>query len=315
MKNFSPFFSRRRFLQSGATLLATLALIGAAKPATAAVNVVASLPELAAITREVGGANVSVSSIARPNNDYHRYEALPSDVARVSRAKLVVATGMSFESRMSALLNAAARPNLQPGGSGYVNASEGVRRLEVPTSQINGASGDIHTDGNPHFFYDPVYAKFIARNVLRGLIRVDAAHAADYRAGYTRFGKAVDARVATYRAQLAPYAGEGVVTYHQNYAYFLRRFGLKQFGTVEVKPGIPPSARHVNALAQNMKRDKVRAIVVESIYPTRFPALLARQAGTSYVVAPYGVGSLGTGNYLDFMDKLVASFAQALRHN
>ncbi len=306
--------TRRTLLSSGALLLAGT-LFASAKPAHAAINVVTSLPELAAITREVGGQNVSVYSVARPNNDYHHYEALPSDVARISRAKLVVATGMEFEMWMTALLNAAARSNLQPGGAGYVNASEGVRRLEVPNQQISGASGDIHSDGNPHFYYDPVYAKFIARSVLRGLLRVDASHGDQYRANYGRFNSQIDARMTRYKAELGPYAGEGVVTYHQNYAYFLRRFGLKQYGNVEPKPGIPPSARHVNALAQNMKRDKVRAIIVESIYPTRFPALLAQGAGTKYVVAPYSVGSMGTSNYFNFMDKLVDSFKSALSRN
>lgn len=316
MKTFRfSFLSRRALLRGGGAFFSLALLSGATKNASAAINVVASLPELAAITREVGGDDVVVSSIARPNNDYHRYEALPSDVARLSRAKLLVATGMSFELWLPALLNAAAKRELQPGGSGYVNASEGVRRLEIPTSQISGASGDIHTDGNPHFAYDPVYAKFIARNVLRGLIRVDGAHADAYRARYTRFGSAIDAHMATYRAELAPYAGEGVVTYHKNYAYFLRRFGLREYGNIETKPGIPPSARHVNALAQGMKRDGVRAIVVESIYPTRFPALLAQQAGTKYVVGPYGVGALGTSTYLSFTDKLVDSFKQALARN
>ncbi len=308
-------FSRRALLQTSTALVSTFLLSGLARPAGAAINVVATLPELAAITREVGGSNVLVYSIARPGNDYHRYEALPSDVARISRAKLVVATGMSFEMWMTALLGAAARPNLQPGGNGFVNASEGVRRLEIPTSQITGASGDIHTDGNPHFFYDPIYAKFVARNVLRGLIRVDAANAAAYRANYTTFSREIDERMVSYKSQLAPFAGEGVVTYHKNYAYFLRRFGLREYGNVETRPGIPPSARHVNALAQNMKRDGVRAIVVESIYPTRFPALLAKQVGTNYVVGPYGVGTQGTTTYLGFMDKLVASFVQALKRN
>ena len=314
MKTHFSCFSRRFWLQRGAALLAVLALASVAKSAQAAINVVASLPELAAIAREVGGSHVSVSSIARPNNDYHRYEALPSDVARISRAKLVVATGMSFESWMTALLNAAARSNLQPGAAGYVNAGEGVRRMDVPTQRISGASGDIHVDGNPHFYYDPIYAKFIARNVLRGLLRVDAAHADAYRANYTRFNRAIDARMTTYRAQLGPYAGRKIVTYHKNYAYFMRRFGLVEYGNIEAKPGIPPSARHVNALAQNMKRDGVKAILVESIYPTRFAILLAKQTGSRYTVAPYGVGSQNTSGYLGFMDKLVASFKTALEN-
>lgn len=280
--------------------------------AQAAINVVATVPELAEITRQVGGKNVSVYSIARPNRDYHRVDALPSDVQRVARAKLIVAGGMDLELWMTALLNAAANRNLNRGGSGYVDASQGVRRLEIPTSQITGASGDIHVEGNPHIWYDPIYGKFIARNVLRGLLRVDPAHAADYRANYVRFNAEIDRRMTGWKAALAPYAGRPVVTYHKNYAYFLRRFGLREYGNLEPKPGIPPSAGHVSALISSMKRDGVRAVVVESIYPTRWANLIQRQAGIKYVVAPYSVGALGTRDYFSFMDLMVSRFKQAL---
>jgi len=297
-----------------AAAMSAVIAIGASapQPAVAAVSVVTSIPEFAAITKEVGGAKVSVYSIAPPNRDYHRIEARPSDVQRVARARLIVETGMDLELWMTALMNAAGNKRLNRGGAGYVDASEGIKRLEIPTTQISGASGDIHVHGNPHFYYDPIYAKFIARNILKGLVRVDPSQAQHYRANYVRFNSRIDQGMVRWRGALAPYAGEGVVTYHKNYAYFLRRFGLRHFGTLEPKPGIPPSAGHVNALLQNMKRNKVRAIVIESIYPTRYADLMSRQLGVKYAVSPYSVGSPGTSDYFNFMDKMVGSFKAAL---
>ena len=304
--------TRRKFTKNLILAAATLLVGGVAQSAQAAIPVVATLPELAAITKEVGGANVSVYSIAKVNRDYHKIEPRPSDVSRVSQAKLIVRTGMQFEMWMDSLANATGNSRFMGNGAAVVNASAGIRRLDVPTTQISGASGDVHVDGNPHFYYDPIYAKFIARNILKGLIRVDAGHAAAYRANYLRFNAEIDAHMVGWKRQLAPFAGKPVVTYHENYAYFLRRFGLREYGHLEVRPGIPPSAGHVSALIANMKRDHVRALVIESIYPTRFADLVQRQTGDKYVVAPYSVGSLGTTNYFNFMDKLVASFRTAL---
>ena len=304
--------TRRIFTRSLFFAAATLMTGGLAQSAQAAISVVATLPELAAITREVGGANVSVYTIARANREYHQIEPRPSDVSRVSRAKLVVRTGMQFEMWMDALSNATGNSSLMGNGANVVNAGAGIPRLDVPTTQISGASGDVHVDGNPHFYYDPIYAKFVARNVLRGLIRVDASHAAAYRANYVRFNAQIDARMIGWKRELAPFRGKSVVTYHENYAYFERRFGLRNFGHLEPRPGIPPSAGHIRALSASMKRNGVRAIVIESIYPTRFADLLQRQTGAKYVIAPYSVGSLGTTNYFNFMDKMVDSFRQAL---
>lgn len=304
--------TRRTFTKSLFLAAATLMAGGFAQGAQAAISVVATLPELGAITKEVGGADVSVYTIARPNRDYHQIEPRPSDVSRVSRARLVVRTGMQFEGWMDALANATGNSGLMGNGANVVNASAGIPRLGVPTTQITGASGDVHVDGSPHFYYDPIYAKFIARNILRGLIRVDPGHAAAYRANYVRFNAQIDARMTGWKRQLAPFRGKSVVTYHENYAYFERRFGLRNFGHLEPRPGIPPSAGHISALSASMKRSGVRAIIIESIYPTRFADLLQRQTGAKYVVAPYSVGSLGTTNYFNFMDKLVGSFRQAL---
>lgn len=299
------------FKLRGATALAML--MGAAfglntARAKAAIDVVATLPELASITREVGGNKVSVYSVAKPNRDYHTIEPRPSDVQRVARAHLVVRTGMKLEMWMDSIINAARNPKANQ----YVNCSLGIRRMDVPNEQISGASGDVHVDGNPHFYYDPIYGKFIARNILKGLIRVDPKDADYFRANYTRFNSEIDQHMVSWHAQLAPYAGHPVVTYHENFGYFIRRFGLREYGHLEPKPGIPPSAAHLNALISNMNRDHVRALVIESIYPTRSADLVARQTHQKYVVAPYSVSSENAGSYFDLVDSLVARFKQAL---
>lgn len=290
------------------------ALLAAAAiaPAAASIKVVASSPELADITKEVGGNKVAVYSVAKPNQDYHMIEPRPSDVSKISRARMVVRIGLDLDMWMDALINAAGNGVVNKGATGYVDASVGVPRLEVPHEQVTGASGDIHVYGNPHYFYDPENGKIIAKNILQGLERVDAQDAPYFRENYKRFAEEIDRRTQEWKRELAPYRGWAVVTYHDSAIYFIRRFGLKQFGELEPKPGIPPTAPHIKTLIGRMKANHIKAVVVDSIYSTRFPDLIKRETGANYFITPYSVGSLGTKNYFDLIQLLVDRYKAAL---
>lgn len=283
-----------------------------ASGAQAAVQVVATTPELAAIAREIGGDKVTVYSLARPNQDYHRVEARPSDVARVSQADLFIRIGMDFDLWADALLASAHNKKVSPGGPGYVDASERIKRLEVPTERITGASGDIHAMGNPHYYYDPGCGKVVAYNILMGLRRVAPEDAKTFDANYRAFVEKVDAAMQRWQRDLAPYKGQPVVTYHKNWVYFFNRFGLREFGTLEPKPGIPPSPSHLKQLIDSMKRSHVKAMVVETVYGKKFPEFVARETGARLAWAPYSVGVMGTRDYIDLIDKIVAAFKEAL---
>jgi ABC-type Zn uptake system ZnuABC Zn-binding protein ZnuA len=296
-----------------AMALICIAGLAGTVPAHATLQVVAAVPELAAITSQVGGNLVSVYSIAKPNQDYHMIEPRPSDVSRIAKAGLVVRIGMDLDLWMDALINASGNRKVARGGTGYVDASEHIAKLEVPKGQITGASGDIHVYGNPHYFYDPVNAKWIAYNVAQGLARVLPANRSAIGARYKAFSAAIDQRMVSWAKALAPYKGRSVVTYHESAVYFLRRFGLKGFGTLEAKPGIPPSAAHVRNLINSMKASHVKALVVESVYSRQFADLVVRETGARLVITPYSVGSLGTKDYFGFMDMWVQKYCEALR--
>jgi zinc/manganese transport system substrate-binding protein len=210
-------------------------------------------------------------------------------------------------------MNAAGNPKVRKGAPGYVDGSVGVARLEVPREQITGASGDIHVYGNPHYFYDPENGKVVAHNVLEGLIRVSPSNRSFFQNNYERFAAEIDSRMAGWKREMAPYRGRPVVTYHASAVYFLHRFGLSDFGQLEPKPGIPPSASHVGDLIRRMKEHKVTAVVIESVYPRRFPDLIARETGAKYTVVPYSVGALGTKNYFDLINAWVNGYKDVLQ--
>lgn len=296
-----------------AVCLASLSSLAAISPAHATVSVVAATPELADIAREVGGKLVTVYSIAKPNQDYHMIEARPSDVNRVAKANVVVRIGLDLDLWFDALINASGNRKVARGGAGYVDASLGIKKLEIPQGQVTGASGDIHVYGNPHYFYDPLNAKFIAYNIALGLDRVSPANATTFNANYKNFMAKIDQRMAGWSKELAPYKGRKVVIYHKSACYFLRRFGLIEFGTLEAKPGIPPSAAHVQNLIKSMKASGVKTVVVESIYPRQFPDMVTRETHSKLGITPYSVGSLGTKNYFDLISMWVKVYKQALQ--
>jgi len=161
-----------------ATLISALAL--AAAPAQdRPVKVVTSLTTFAAIAREITGDRAQVTAIAQGDEDPHFVQPRPSFVTLLRDADLFVTTGMDLELWVPALLDRAGNTRVREGGPGYVPAYQGIRLLEVPQS-LSRARGDIHVDGNPHIHTDPVNAIIIARNVLAGLLRVDATDGAFY---------------------------------------------------------------------------------------------------------------------------------------
>jgi zinc/manganese transport system substrate-binding protein len=293
--------------------VASLCSLVIVSPAHAAISVVTASPELADITRDIGGSLVSVYSIAKPNQDYHMIEPRPSDVSRLAQASMVVKIGLDLDGWMDALINAAGNRQITKGNIGYVDAHQGIKVLDAPTDQVTGASGDIHAFGNPHYFYDPLAAKFVAYNIAVGLGRVSPANADTFNANYKRFLAEIDRHMATWTAELAPYKGRPVVIYHESAVYFMHRFGLKEFGTLEAKPGIPPSAAHVENLIRRMKSSGIKAVVIESIYPHQFPDTVARETGGKVAVVPYSVGAMGTKTYFDLIDAWVKGYKQALQ--
>ena len=283
-----------------------------ALPAAAQVRVVTTFTDLADIVKQIGGAHVQVSSLARPQDDFHLVTPRPSMALELSRAKLFVRVGMDLDLWADDLLAAARNASILRGASGYVDCSVGVRKLEVPTGRVDPAMGDIHIYGNPHYLFDPANAKIAARNILEGLKRVDPANAQEYQRRYEAFVQRVDEHLNRWHQILAPYKGTLVVEYHKTLPYFLQRFGLQELATVEPKPGIPPSPGYLREVIARMKNTGCKVILIEHFRPRRFPDAIARETGAKVVVLPAAVGAEGTTDYFSMINAMVNRIAAAL---
>ena len=284
-----------------------------ASPGFAAISVVAATPDLADIAKQVGGDRVSVYSVAKPNQDLHMIEPRPSDVSRIARANLVVRVGMDLDLWLDALLNAAGNGRVNRGGRGYVDASIGIHRLEVPREQITGASGDIHVYGNPHYWLDPLNGEIISANILEGLKRVSPADASYFERNRNAFLTALRSAMRRWQEKLGPYRGRKIVNYHDAWPYFVRRFNLKVLGCIEVKPGIPPTASHVASLIERIKAEKQPVVIADAAYyPDKAAKTIAARTGAKFVIIPSSVGGTkGADNYISLFDHIVDSLVKA----
>src|SRR5947209_11965320 len=213
--------------------------------ATAQLKVVATTPDLASVAREIGGNRVNVVALAKPTEDPHFVDAKPSFIVTLNRTDALVEGGAELElGWLPPLLENSRNSKVAAGAPGRIVASEGIRLLEIPTS-FDRSKGDIHSLGNPHFMIDPAAAKVVARNIASHFAQLDPKNASTYNANLARFNSRIDAKLAEWQKQLAPYRGAKIVTYHRDFIYFAQRFGLSIVDELEPKPGIAPSPAHL----------------------------------------------------------------------
>jgi ABC-type Zn uptake system ZnuABC Zn-binding protein ZnuA len=300
-------------------VLAALTWAVGTAAAAAPPKVVTTTEDLAALVREVGGDKVSVEALARGYQDPHFVEPKPSFILKLHDADLLVVVGRELEiGWLPPLLTQSRNARIQPGAPGYLDASAGVRILDIPTGQITRAMGDVHPQGNPHYWLDPDNGRIMAKSIAGALAAVAPADRAFFDQRYADFDRRLGEAQKRWTAAMAPYKGTRVVTYHRSWPNFTERFGLDVIGYVEPKPGIPPSPSHTIDLIAEMKRQQVKVILVEPYFDLRTPDSIARSVGGTVVVLTPSVGGVKDAtDYISLFDHnvrlLTTTFAQAGR--
>jgi zinc/manganese transport system substrate-binding protein len=296
------------------TLLTAGFFITLAFSAHAKIKVVATLPDLASLAREVGGDKVEVSAMAKPTEDSHFVDARPSFVVQLRSADVLIDGGAELEiGWLPPLLQNARNPKLEVGKPGRVQASQGVRLMNVPTN-VTRAAGDVHALGNPHFMTDPIIAKTVAQHIAQSFAAVDPPNAASYDANYKKFEATINAKLQEWGAAMLPFKGQSVVAYHDSWVYFAHRFGLNIDIFLEPKPGIPPSPSHLAEVIEKMKAQKIKAIIVEPFHDRKIAEKVASSTGAKVAdFAQYPGAFPDTDSYVKLIDKLVASLSAALK--
>ena len=296
------------------SLLLVLAapLLLSALPADAALRVFACEPEWGALAQELGGSNVEVSVATSALQDPHQIQAKPSLIARARNADLVVCTGAELEvGWLPLLLQQSGNAKVQPGQPGNFAAADFVRKLDVP-SQLDRAQGDVHAAGNPHIQTDPRNIAVVATALGARLQQIDPAHAAEYAKALADFAQRWQQASARWTAQAAPLKGTAVVSQHKAFVYLYDWLGLKEVAVLEPKPGVEPTAAHLQEVLATLKGSPARMVLYAAYQDPRPSEWLAKNAGMSVVKIPFTVGgSDGAKDLFGLFDDTVARLLAA----
>ena len=278
------------------------------------VRVVTTIPDLKSLAEAVGGDLVEVDSLTRGTQNFHEAEIRPSMMLKLRRADLLIENGADLDSWVDVAVLGANNANIIRGGAGRADVSRGIPLLEVPTTRVDRSMGDVHPLGNPHFSLDPGLAPTITQTILDGLARLAPDHRAAFERNRRDFLARLDGEMTRWTKLMEPVKGAKIVVFHPDFIYFIHRFGLVQAGTVEDRPGIPPSPQHLVRLIRQIKDEKIRVILVEPWNDVKLATRVAQEAGAKAIVFASAVGAVkGADNYIAAIDYNVKALAEALR--
>ncbi len=315
-------------------------------------KVVTTLNYLSAIAKEVGGPYVDVVALANPKQDPHYVTPTPRMNETTHNANLFIENGLSLDLWAKNVLDASGNPKIQPGNQGHLVGTINVPVRELPT-EISRSWGDIHPQGNPHVWLDPLNVKIIADNIAHRLSLLDPAHTDEYTDRAAQFRNRIDAamfgepllkaigakagdiltrktkndeleewlksknllsKLGGWMAAIQPIKGSKIVTYHKTYIYFADRFGLNIVGELEEKPGIPPPPQRRDGIVAEIKRSGVKVILNDNFYSREASEYVAAKTGAKIVVTYVDVNATEEINsYEKLIQYLIENLTVALR--
>jgi zinc/manganese transport system substrate-binding protein len=309
-------------------------------------RVMCTLPVLKVIADELNGGAFEITALAKPDQDPHNVSPTPSLMKKLREAELFVEIGLQLELWADEVANGSGNPNLTRGGKGRLVASAGIPREEVP-AVVSRSEGDVHPEGNPHLWLDPLRAKTIAENIAAGLKGIAPDQGADIDNRLKAFRDKIDAamfgaelvkeagarsltrkaldgslftwleekkladKLGGWMKKARPLRGQKMVEFHKSWVYLAKTFGFEIIGSVQPKPGIEPGPQHMQSLAALIRDQKVRAIIVDNFYSLANPNALAEQTGAKVAVVPNQPGGEGPADYVAFIDKVLDTLLEA----
>ena len=270
-------------------LLIMVLLVGAAQAKK--LDVVTSTTDMAALAQEVGGDKINVEALAKGYQDPHFVEPKPSFLLKLRHTDLLIVVGLDLEiGWLPPLITQSGNPKIQVGGQGYLDASQFAEILDKPTGTITRAMGDVHPLGNPHYWLDPDNGRRIAKGVAGKLSELDPPDAAYFQQRFQDFDKRLTDAEKRWDAEMAPFHGRKVVTYHTSWSNFAKHFGVSIDGYIEPRPGIPPTPQHTLEIINLMKRDNVKVVMVEPYFDLKTPNSIGAATGAKVIVMLPSVG-------------------------
>ena len=271
------------------------------------VRIVSSTTDIADIVKIIGGDHVTVTSIARGNQDPHYVEILPSYMVKVRKADIYFMVGMELDLWAQQIIDGSRNRKVI-----VVDCSVEINKMEVPTGQIDASMGDIHRFGNPHYWLDPENGKLIARMVAEKLINHDSKNAEQYQSNLTQFENDLNSAISIWTKRFSDLRNKNIIFYHNSWPYFSKRFGLITVGFLEPKPGITPSPSQLNQVINQIKENEIEVVASESYFSDRAPKFIESKTNVITVKLAQSVGAIeGADSYINLFETNLLILAKA----
>src|SRR3990170_625862 len=270
------------------------------------IKVVTTLTFLEDFVRNVGVERVEVRSLLSGLESEHTYTPKPSDIIAVKEARVLVTVGLGLEVWVNSLIRNASNNHLA-----MVTTSDGIPLVRGEEIETHDHDGHL---GNPHIWLDPERAKVMIRHITDALAKIDPGGRQIYLSNQAKYFNEIDAMRRKIEALLKPAANRKIITHHPAWPYFAQRFKLQIIDNIQIQAGTEPSARHIAALIEKVRREKVRVIISEPQLSPKAPKAIADETGARIVLlTPIPGGLPGTETYIGMMEYTGAQLAAALR--
>ncbi len=290
------------------TLFLILSIFLCAAPCYARLNVVATLPWIGSLAKEIGTDRIEVTVLVKPNQDPHQIEAKPSMILAVRKADMIMYNGLDLEiGYLPILIESSRNQRVLPGKPGNFDCSRFVLPIGKPIA-ADRSLGDVHPLGNPHYHLSPKNIRRVAEGIIRGLAEIDPDNSAHYRSQGSLFLARLDEKRKEWGRR--PLKGRKFIAYHRFFEYLAMEYGFELAGYIESKPGIPPSAGHKEELIRIARKEHPDGILVTAYSPRAASDFLSQKAGVRVMTVPHEVGCVPSAkDWFTLMDLVFSTLS------
>lgn len=277
----------------------------------ARLNVVTTTPEIAWLVKEIGKEEVDVTSLLTGNEDPHFVEALPSFVAKLTRADIFCQVGLELEVAWAPkIVQMSANKKISKDALGHCEIGPSLQVLDVPKGKINRSMGDVHVGGNPHFHLSP-------KSMIEAAAGIEIVLAANLPEKSNEFAantKALEIKLLKLEEEIKQKIPKNLslYQYHKDFTYYFHTFGITQAGTIESVPGVPPSAREIATAAINAKKNAI-PLALASLQASSEVLKKFEVISSSRTVKVAAMMTSEQNDYIEFMRQLTNKILTSLK--
>lgn len=268
------------------------------------------------IAENVGGDKVQVTNIIKPGIDPHEFQPSPGDIKTLSKAKIILASGLGFESYLDKLKSSVGSTPT------FVVVGESIKPIMVDEDHEGHDHGHDHSHGaggkmpDPHWWHSIANAKIATRVIRDAFIAADPSGEAVFQANAKAYMAKLDALAKWAKVEIArlPKDRRVLVTSHDALGYFARDYGFEVHPVEGISTGDQPSSKKVRELIEETKEEGVKAIFAENIENPKVIGEITKETGAKLGGTLYadGLGASEANTYESMMRHNIETIVKGL---